>query len=48
MMGFLYRWAVRIKDFGERVKIRSLVTIGLWLREKALRLHINTNKSHRR
>ena len=40
MNGFLYRWAVRIKEFGERVKIRLLVIFGLWLRDKTLRLHI--------
>ena len=45
MQGFCYRRAVAIKEFGERKKIRTLVIIGLWLRDKILRAHSNTKKA---
>jgi hypothetical protein len=45
MTGWLYRRAVGIKDFGERVRCGALVKIGLWMREKVMRLSI---KSYRR
>jgi hypothetical protein len=34
MWGWLYRRAVALRELGERVKIRALVNLGLWLREK--------------
>jgi hypothetical protein len=36
MNGWLYRRAVAIKEAGERVRIRTLIVFGLWLREKVL------------
>ena len=35
MWGWVYRRAVALKEFGERVKIYALVRLGLWLRDKA-------------
>ena len=37
MWKWLYRRAVDIKEFGERVKIRVIITFGLWARDKILR-----------
>ena len=34
MQGFLYRLAIRIKEAGERLRIRWLVQFGLNLRDK--------------
>jgi hypothetical protein len=33
MRGFIYRTAVRIKEFGERHIISWFVRLGLWIRE---------------
>jgi hypothetical protein len=42
MNGWLYRRAVAIKNFGERVGFHPLIVFGLWLREIVLsRLTIN-------
>ncbi|MEE3436427.1 MAG: hypothetical protein VZQ47_12830 [Treponema sp.] len=38
MMGFVYRWGLRIKDFGERNKIRSLQRLGLRIKDAALKM----------
>jgi hypothetical protein len=38
MEGRLYRVAVGIKELGERWKIRLLIVIGLWLRDKTLNM----------
>jgi len=32
--GFLYRWAIRIKDFGERHRIDFLIRWGLALKDR--------------
>jgi hypothetical protein len=32
MRGFLYRWAIGLKEFGERHKIVVLINVGLALR----------------
>lgn len=37
MWGWLYRRAVDVKEFGERVKIRAIVVLGLWARDEVLR-----------
>jgi hypothetical protein len=34
MRGFLYRWAIGLKDFGERHKIVVLVKAGLALKAR--------------
>ena len=33
MKGVLYRWAIRLKDFGERHKIGAFIRMGLVLRD---------------
>jgi hypothetical protein len=40
MKGFMYRTAMRIKDYGERLKLGPLIRLGLWAREKALRFSV--------
>jgi hypothetical protein len=37
MKRFMYRSAVRIKEFGEILGSDLLISIGLWVRDKALR-----------
>ena len=37
MQGFMYRLAVTIKDVGERLRIRGIIRMGLWLREGVIR-----------
>jgi hypothetical protein len=32
MKGFLYRIAIRIKDFGERLHFNAMVRFGLWIK----------------
>jgi hypothetical protein len=32
--GFLYRWAIRLKDFGERHNFAVFIRIGLALKER--------------
>jgi hypothetical protein len=34
MLGFLYRWAIRLKDFGERHKLVTFIRMGLALKER--------------
>jgi hypothetical protein len=34
MRGFLYRWAIRLKDFGERHNLGVFIGIRLALRER--------------
>jgi hypothetical protein len=38
MCGFIYRMAIRIKEFGERHKLPWLVRLGLWIREQVIKL----------
>jgi hypothetical protein len=38
MWGWLYRRAVALKEFGERVRCRPLYLLGLWAREKVSRV----------
>ena len=40
MMGFVYRWGMRIKDFGERVHCRGIQRMGMAIRDVALRMKI--------
>lgn len=40
MAGFVYRWGMRIKDFGERIKSGSSQRLGLAIRDVALRMKI--------
>ena len=37
MKGIVYRLAVRIKETGERLKVRPMVLVGLIIRERALK-----------
>lgn len=37
MWGWLYRRAVDVKEFGERVKWRAIAVFGSWARDKILR-----------
>jgi hypothetical protein len=34
MRSFLYRWAIRFKDFGERHGCRALIKLGLAMRNR--------------
>jgi hypothetical protein len=34
MYGFIYRTAVRLKDFGERHNLPALIRLGLWMRDR--------------
>jgi len=36
MYGFVYRLGMTIKEFGEKIKCRSLIVIGLTLKEYAI------------
>jgi hypothetical protein len=36
MCGFIYRMAIRFKDFGERHKLPWLIRLGLWIRERVM------------
>jgi hypothetical protein len=38
MCGFIYRMAIRFKDFGERHKLPWLIRLGLWIRERVIEL----------
>jgi hypothetical protein len=33
MIGFIYRRAVAIKEFGERYNLSRLIRLGLWMRD---------------
>ena len=34
MRGFLYRWAIRLKDFGERHNLRAFIGMGIALKAR--------------
>jgi hypothetical protein len=34
MQGFLYRWAMRLKDFGERRRLGAFIRAGLALKAR--------------
>jgi hypothetical protein len=36
MKGFMYRMAIRFKDFGERHKLLWLIRLGLWIQERVM------------
>jgi hypothetical protein len=36
MIGFLYRVAVGLKEFGERHNMSRLIRLGLWLRDQLM------------
>ena len=40
MAGFLYWWAVAIREFGERHNLPGLVRLGLWMRERVIKLPV--------
>ena len=40
MMGFVYRWGLRIKDFGERVHCRGIQRTGIAIKDAALGMKI--------
>ena len=40
MMGFVYRWGMRIKDFGERIHSGRIQRLGIAIREAALRMKV--------
>ena len=39
-MGFVYRWGMRIKDFGERIRSGFIQRLGITIRDAALRMKI--------
>lgn len=39
-MGFVYRWGMRIKEFGERVHSRGIRRMGIAIKDAALRMKI--------
>jgi hypothetical protein len=41
MVGFMYRTAIAVKDFGERHKLPWLIRLGLWIREWAIDYSFN-------
>jgi hypothetical protein len=40
MIGFLYRWAIALKEFGERHKMPWLIRLGLAIRESVTRIPV--------
>jgi hypothetical protein len=40
MAGFIYRRAVAIREFGERHNLPWLVRLGLWIRERVIKLPV--------
>ena len=39
-MGFVYRWGMRIKDFGERIRSGRIQCLGIAIRDAALRMEV--------
>lgn len=40
MMGFVYRWGLRIKDFGERIRSGRIQRLGIAIRDAALKIRM--------
>ena len=40
MMGFVYRWGLRIKDFGERIRSGRIQRLGMAILDAALRMEV--------
>lgn len=40
MMGFVYRWGIRIKDFGERIHSGRIQRLGLAIKDAALKMEV--------
>jgi hypothetical protein len=40
MIGFMYRRAVNLKEFGERHKLPWLIGLGLWIREWVMKFPV--------
>lgn len=40
MMGFVYRWGMRIKDFGERIHSGRIQRLGIAIRDAALKIRM--------
>lgn len=39
-MGFVYRWGIRIKDFGERIHSGRIQRLGIAIMDTALKMKI--------
>lgn len=39
-MGFVYRWGLRIKDFGERIRSGRIQRLGIAIRDAALKIRM--------
>jgi len=38
MMGFVYRWGMRIKDFGERIHSGCVQRLGIAIKDMAMKM----------
>lgn len=40
MTGFVYRWGLRIKDFGERIHSGRIQRLGITIKDAALKMKV--------